>query len=84
MTPDMRMGSRAPGRRTAPRSPPCSEHGLTNGYGSFWPGYDSLVAYYPDYGAAVSIQVNSGDSRMRDHLPKLAGVVLEALADTGS
>jgi hypothetical protein len=28
---------------------------------------------------AVSIQINSDESRMRDHLPNLAGVVLEAL-----
>jgi len=60
-----------------------SEHGLTYGHGGFWPGYNSLLAYYPDHGVAVSIQVNSDDSRMRDHLPKLAGVVLEALAGAG-
>ena len=61
-----------------------SEHGLTYGHGGFWPGYNSLLAYYPDHGAAVSIQVNSDESRMRDHLPKLAGVVLGALAAAGS
>ncbi|MDE2945282.1 MAG: serine hydrolase [Gemmatimonadota bacterium] len=60
-----------------------SEHGLTYGHGGFWPGYNSLLAYYPDHGVAISIQVNSDDSRMRDHLPKLAGVVLEALAGAG-
>ena len=60
-----------------------SEHGLTYGHGGFWPGYNSLVAYYPDHGVAVSIQINSDESQMRTHLPKLAGVVLEALADTG-
>ncbi|MCZ0935576.1 MAG: serine hydrolase [Gemmatimonadetes bacterium] len=58
-----------------------SEHGLTYGHGGFWPGYNSLLAYYPDHGVAVSIQVNSDDSRMRDHMPKLAGVVLEALGN---
>ena len=56
-----------------------SEHGLTYGHGGFWPGYNPLLAYYPDYGAAVSIQVNSDDSRMRDHMPRLVGVVLDAL-----
>ncbi len=59
------------------------EHGLTYGHGGFWPGYNSLLAYYPDHGVAVSIQINSDDSRMRDHLPKLAGVVLEALGAAG-
>ena len=58
-----------------------SEHGLTYGHGGFWPGYNSLLAYYPDHGVAVSIQINSDESRMRDHLPKLASVVLAALAD---
>ena len=56
-----------------------SEHGLTYGHGGFWPGYNSLLAYYPEHGVAVSIQVNSDDSRMRDHLPRLAGVVIETL-----
>lgn len=61
-----------------------SEHGLTYGHGGFWPGYNSLLAYYPDHGVAVSIQINSDESRMRDHLPKLASVVLAALADPAS
>ena len=61
-----------------------SEHGLTYGHGGFWPGYNSLLAYYPDQGMAVSIQINSDESRMRDHLPNLAGVVLGALENAGS
>ena len=61
-----------------------SEHGLTYGHGGFWPGYNSLLAYYPDHGMAVSIQINSDESRMRDHLPNLAGVVLEALENAGN
>ena len=58
-----------------------SEHGLTYGHGGFFPGYNSLVTYYPDHGVAVAIQINSDDSRMGDHLPKLADVVIGALAD---
>ena len=61
-----------------------SEHGLTYGHGGFWPGYNSLLAYYPDHGMAVSIQINSDESRMRDHLPNLAAVVLDALSEAGS
>ena len=61
-----------------------SEHGLTYGHGGFWPGYNSLLAYYPEHGMAVSIQINSDESQMRDHLPNLAGVVLEALENAGS
>ena len=60
-----------------------SEHGLTYGHGGFFPGYNSLVTYYNDHGVAVAIQVNSDESQMGRHLPKLAAVVLEALADTG-
>ena len=55
------------------------EHGLTYGHGGFFPGYNSLVTYYADHGVAVAIQINSDDSRMGDHLPKLADVVIEAL-----
>ena len=60
-----------------------SEHGLTYGHGGFFPGYNSLVAYYADHGVAVAIQINSDDSRMGDHLPKLADLVIGALADAG-
>ncbi len=56
-----------------------SEHGLTYGHGGFFPGYNSLVAYYADHGVAVAIQINSDDSRMGDHLPGLADLVIEAL-----
>ena len=56
-----------------------SGHGLTYGHGGFFPGYNSLVTYYADHGVAVAIQINSDDSRMGDHLPKLADVVIEAL-----
>ncbi len=57
-----------------------SEHGLTYGHGGFFPGYNSLVAYYADHEIAVAIQINSDDSRMGSHLPKLADAVIEALA----
>lgn len=60
-----------------------SEHGLTFGHGGFFPGYNSLVTYYADHGVAVAIQINSDDSRMGNHLPKLADVVIEALAGAG-
>ena len=58
-----------------------SEHGLTYGHGGFFPGYNTLVSYYPDHGVAVAIQINSDDSRMGDHLPKLADLVIGALAN---
>jgi len=60
-----------------------SEHGLTYGHGGFFPGYNSLVAYYPDHGVAVAIQINSDESQIGDHLPKLAGLVIGTLADAG-
>ena len=59
------------------------EHGLTYGHGGFFPGYNSLVTYYNDHGVAVAIQVNSDESQMGRHLPKLADVVIEALAEAG-
>lgn len=59
------------------------EHGLTYGHGGFFPGYNSLLTYYADHGVAVAIQINSDDSRMGDHLPKLADLVVEAVASAG-
>jgi tRNA threonylcarbamoyl adenosine modification protein YjeE len=59
------------------------EHGLIYGHGGFFPGYNSLVAYYPDHGVAVAIQINSDDSQMDRHLLRLADVVIAGLAGAG-
>jgi D-alanyl-D-alanine carboxypeptidase len=50
--------------------------GLAYGHGGFFPGYLSLVLWYPDAGVSVALQVNSS---ARDALSKpLRDVLLDA------
>ena len=57
-----------------------SELGVHYGHGGFYPGYNSRVAYYPDYGVAVAMQINSDKSRVSEHTQTLAGLVLDAVS----
>jgi D-alanyl-D-alanine carboxypeptidase len=58
--------------------------GRAYGHGGFFPGYLSLVLWYPDVGIALAIQVNSSG---RDALSRPLRDVLQdaarALADQG-
>ena len=58
--------------------------GRAYGHGGFFPGYLSLVLWYPNAGIALAIQVNSS---ARDDLSRPLRDVLEeaalALADNG-
>jgi D-alanyl-D-alanine carboxypeptidase len=37
--------------------------GLSWGHSGFFPGYLTEMAYFPDHGLAIAVQVNSSDSR---------------------
>ena len=55
-------------------------YGLVYGHGGFFPGYNSRLAYFPDYGVAVAMQINSDKSEVDSHTMALAGNVLDALS----
>jgi len=51
--------------------------GTAYGHGGWFPGYNSQMAYYPDHGIAVALQINTDRSSGSDHIETLARVVLE-------
>ncbi|MFV1986623.1 MAG: serine hydrolase domain-containing protein [Gemmatimonadota bacterium] len=57
--------------------------GITYGHSGFFPGYNSLVMYFPAAGAALAIQINTDGSRVADHGQTLAAVLLEGLKAGG-
>jgi D-alanyl-D-alanine carboxypeptidase len=54
-------------------------YGTAYGHGGFFPGYNSQVAYFPDYGVAVAMQINTDASNLQEHFFALAGLILEAV-----
>ncbi|MDX1384717.1 MAG: serine hydrolase, partial [Thermoanaerobaculia bacterium] len=57
-----------------------SDHGPRWGHGGFFPGYNSILAYFPAHRVAVAIQINSDKSEAGRHAMTLAGIVLDAVA----
>ncbi len=57
--------------------------GVTYGHGGFFPGYNSQLAYFPDQGIAIALQINTDNSRAAEHLGALAKVLLEEVQRSG-
>lgn len=55
------------------------DHGPVYGHSGFFPGYNSRVVYFPDFGVAVALQINSDKSQVSRHTMALAEVVLNAV-----
>lgn len=81
---DVLLGSVAPVERDDPRQ----SYGLgvdifegplgpSYGHDGFFPGYNSKMAFYPDHGVAVAMQVNADRTRLSPHLDQLARVAVE-------
>ena len=64
-------------------SPSPSELGLAYGHGGFFPGYNSQMMYFPEYGVAVALQINADQTRIAEHTETLAAIVLDAVAGGG-
>ncbi len=56
--------------------------GITYGHSGFFPGYNSLVVYFPAVEAALAIQINTDGSRVSDHGRALSAVLLDGLRAT--
>jgi D-alanyl-D-alanine carboxypeptidase len=53
-------------------------------HGGFFPGYHSMLAYFPSYGFAIAMQINSDSSDIEDHVEALAGLVIAELGSSFS
>ena len=55
--------------------------GTTYGHSGFFPGYNSVMIYFPDQRVAVAMQINTDRSQFIRHGNTLAAVVLEAVRE---
>jgi len=56
-----------------------TEYGMSYGHAGFFPGYSSQMLYFPKYGIAVAMQINSDKSSASEHTMNLATVVINGL-----
>jgi D-alanyl-D-alanine carboxypeptidase len=57
-----------------------TKYGTVYRHGGFFPGYNSVLAYYPDSGIAVAMQINADDTKLEAHFEALVRVAMEALS----
>lgn len=57
--------------------------GVAYRHGGFFPGYNSLLAYYPVERVAIAMQVNSDRSEIEAHVDALVRIVVDHLASSG-
>jgi len=57
--------------------------GITYGHSGFFPGYNSVVRYFPAERVALAIQINTDRSRIADHARTLSAVLIDGVP-TGS
>lgn len=58
-----------------------TEHGTAYRHGGFFPGYNSFLAYYPEYGFAVAMQINADRTGIEDHVKAITDTVIRALPE---
>jgi D-alanyl-D-alanine carboxypeptidase len=54
--------------------------GVAYRHGGFFPGYNSILAYFPDTGIAVAMQINTDQSNIEGHFEAIAEIIIRALA----
>lgn len=52
-------------------------------HGGFFPGYNSLLAYFPDSGIVVAMQINTDQSNIEEHFAAIAGIIIAATVGVG-
>ena len=50
--------------------------GVAYRHGGFFPGYNSMLAYFPDAGITIAMQVNTDRSNIQEHLEAIASIVI--------
>lgn len=56
-----------------------TKYGTTYRHGGFFPGYNSFLTYYPDYGIAVAMQINSDNSKIEEYFENIIRIIFEAI-----
>lgn len=56
-----------------------TKYGTAFRHGGFFPGYNSMLAYFPDYSIAVAMQINSDSSNIEKHFEAIVKIIIEAI-----
>jgi len=56
-----------------------TKYGTMFRHGGFFPGYNSMMAYFPDRGIAVAMQINSDSSKIEEHFEAIIKIIIEAI-----
>ncbi len=55
--------------------------GIAYRHGGFFPGYNSLLAYYPEFGIAVAMQINADKTDLEEHFDAIVEIVVRIVTD---
>lgn len=54
--------------------------GVAYRHGGFFPGYNSILAYFPDAGIAVAMQINTDQSNIDEHFEAIANIIISGVS----
>ena len=57
-----------------------TEFGTTFDHSGFFPGYNSQLAYFPEYSIAIAMQINTDSSSIGNHFNEIAKIIIAALS----
>lgn len=58
-----------------------TRHGVAYRHGGFFPGYNSLVIYYPKLDIALTMQINADKTEIEKHVDAIAEIVVRIVTD---
>jgi len=61
-----------------------TKHGTAYRHGGFFPGYNSMLAYYPDHHIAIAMQINADDTDIEAHFEAVTATLMNAVAARGT
>ncbi len=56
-----------------------TKYGTTFRHGGFFPGYNSLLAYFPEQRVAVAMQINSDSSKIEEHFEAIVKIIMKTI-----
>jgi D-alanyl-D-alanine carboxypeptidase len=55
-------------------------YGTVYRHGGFFPGYNSLLGWFPDAGVGVAMQINADNSNIEQHFDAMVNIIMQAEA----
>lgn len=57
-----------------------TNYGTAFRHGGFFPGYNSMLAYFPDFNIAVAMQINSDNAKIEEHFEAIVKMIIGTIA----